>query len=164
MKGAKEMFEEYCEIEREQDDCFVEFMEHQEAEELHSTVRHCAGCNHNWNRLDVSDSEGDEQYEFCPVCRTDEFIGSYSAGEIFSLNPITGEIINVRTGMPETEPVRFIPEVVKPMKPFDPIAYDENNERMESSEDKAIAAYQKAYDAGGQAAGEKAYQKALKNN
>lgn len=164
MKGAKEMFEEYCEIEREQDDNFGEFMEQRESEELHSTIRYCAGCSHNWNKLSVSESDGDEEYEYCPVCRTDEFIESYSAGEIFSFNPITGDIVNVRTGMPDTDPVRFIPEVVKPMRPFDPIAYDDDKNRSEKSEDKAIAAYRKAYEAGGQAAGEKAYQKVLKSN
>ena len=154
MIGAKELFEEQREIE--------EYADHarlvdQHADAQFHSIRHCSKCKHNWSRLPVQDEEGDEQYEFCPVCNTDEHLTDYSSGDTFTFCPITGQIINDRTGQPDAITSVDPPKVSKSHQHFNPTKYEDRKEYNETIADKALAAYHKAFETGGQEAGEKAY-------
>lgn len=136
----------------------------QQTEEQYSSIRHCSQCKHNWSRLPVKDEEGDEQYEFCPICRTDAHLTDYSGGDTFTFCQITGTIVNDRTGKPESESPGLSPAVAAPRDPFDAERYGAKKEHHEASEDKALAAYYKAFETGGQPAADKAYRQALNTN
>lgn len=163
MKGAKEMFEEVQQQEMES----VDYADHarlieQQADEQFNSIRHCGQCKRNWSSLPVQDEDGDEQYEYCPVCYTDEHLMAYSGGDTFTFCQITGEIVNDRTGHPEKVISVVPPEVPKSPQHFNAQKYEGRKEYHESQSDKALAAYHKAFATGGQAAGERAYWEVLK--
>lgn len=133
----------------------------QDEEERYSSIRYCSKCKRNWSKLPVQDEEGDEQYECCPICRTDTYLTDYSGGDTYIFCQITGEIINDRTGKGETLSAGLAPEVDKPRNPFDAEKYEAKKEYNESLEDRALAAYYKVFEIGGHAAAEKAYRQVL---
>lgn len=54
----------------------------------------CTKCNNNWASLhSFYDEEQDENYEFCPVCKTDMFLVYSEDGKAICC-PITGVVKN----------------------------------------------------------------------
>ena len=74
-----------------------------------ATSKHYASQSNRDSVVDVSD--GDEEYEYCPVCGTAEHLQPQKDEPIHSFNPITGEILDAITGevihqeLPELPPV-----------------------------------------------------------
>ena len=60
----------------------------------------CTKCNTNWSRLPNINNEAlDESYDFCPVCKTDEYLTDGREGQAFfydlqrgPVNTVTGEV------------------------------------------------------------------------
>ena len=73
---------------------------------------YCAACCTNWSSLPTMEGEeGDEWYEYCPVCRTDSFLIEGKDAPTFSFNPLTGEMIDDVTGIPVYLPIDEPPPV-----------------------------------------------------
>lgn len=159
MTGAKEIYEQ--QIDQVQHAEYSHTADLQ-AEEQFNSIRHCSKCKRNWSSLPVQDEEGDEQYEYCPCCNTDEYLTDYTGGDTFTFSLITGEIINDRTGKPEVVASTPSPEVSKPHVAYK--QYEHRREVFETMDDKALAAYHKAFESGGQSAGEAAYWKVMKSD
>jgi len=107
----------------------------------------CRGCQTNWSILPMSEGDGDDQYEYCPLCRTDEHLQAGHAVGSFSFSMITGEKIDNITGLPVQAPLPEPPEV-----------------DLKEAEGRASSAYLKAYKEGGHYAGEKAYYSSLRSS
>ena len=116
-------------------------------EDVNTTGSFCNGCQTNWSSLPLTDVDGNDEYEFCPLCRTDEHLQPGRPGESFSFNMITGEKIDNGTGVAVEVPLPAPPE------------YD-----LKEAEGRASWAYLKAYKAGGHAAAVKAHGRALKSS
>lgn len=58
----------------------------------------CTLCGTNWSHLCSLEEEGDEEYEFCPLCLTAEHLVEGREGASYSFHPITGEKIDNETG------------------------------------------------------------------
>lgn len=59
----------------------------------------CKKCEINWAALwTQDDEEGDEQYEYCPHCKTSAYLAEGKQGEAFTMCHITGEIKSTTTG------------------------------------------------------------------
>lgn len=102
-------------------------------------ISFCSKCNINWSRLETIDGEGDEQYEVCPLCRSDvhlqeptDFITYFRCG-------ITGKVLNTDTKEElEKECPPLPPRKQYKKKPVESV------EEREERELKAIDAYHKS--------------------
>jgi hypothetical protein len=107
----------------------------------------CRGCQTNWSNVPEADGEVGEQYEYCPICRTDEHLEEGREGETFSFNAITGEQVGNSTGL-----------VVEPELPAPPEV------NLIEAEGRASWAYMRAYKEGGHEAAERAYNRAIRGS
>lgn len=155
MIGAKELFQEM----REQEiSCQPSLQEM----EFASSRTYCSNCQRNWSSLPTMEGEGEEEYDYCPQCRSDAHLQEGRPGDSFSIRPLTGELYNDTTGQLATDHQGAPPQVTSDPKPFDKVKYQLRKDRAESLDDRALDAYQKAYETGGKEAGERAYFAELK--
>lgn len=97
---------------------------------------YCSKCKIPWISL-ATEQEEDEEYEFCPKCKSDTFL-SPSDLQGYLFNFFTGEVINADTREPHPDTIPK-PRKTKPPNPLLP--YDEWLEKKNSREDAAIQAY-----------------------
>ncbi len=104
----------------------------------------CTNCLTNWASLH-SQTEGDESYDYCPLCNTDSFLEEPKEGDAYMMCAITGKVINVTTG----EQLR---ESVKPSQPtpppFDWDNWKKQKAEQERQEEADIVQYQELYERG----------------
>lgn len=124
-------------------------------------IAFCQFCQTNWSLLPNSDEDGDEQYEFCPCCKTDEGLELAQPGPSFSFNSITGEKVDNTTGLPVWKKYPDPPPVPRYKSPFIDLTNNKSREEVARAEDLAIEAYREAYVSGGEQAGYAAYKKSL---
>jgi len=117
-------------------------------------IVHCSKCGINWAALhSIADENGDEEYEFCPVCRTHVYLEDGTDITAYIMCPFTGKITDVDTGAElhmNTRPV-FVPR-----KEYIPKPRETAEERL-AREDAAIDAYHAAYHTLGKAAAEQLF-------
>ena len=59
---------------------------------------YCTKCTINWLRLHTQDVEdGDETYEYCPMCKSDMFLTEGKDAPAYICCPITMKKIEVKT-------------------------------------------------------------------
>jgi len=135
MQGAKEIYEQVRQAE-------IDSLSPEEIQERQ--YLYCNGCGHNWQRLSSMETDGDEEYEFCPVCYTDEHLQEAKDGPVHAFNPITGEIFYVATGKIIEPPLRELPPVPKdPCMPWADLRY--TKESQEAREDQLLDEYFKQH-------------------
>lgn len=101
----------------------------------------CSKCSTTWANLHSQDEEGDEQYEVCPECRTDQFLELSEEEEACIKCPFTGKIIDARTGKQREKPEEpYTAPVVKMRPPR------ETAEERDARELAAIDAYHQSGD------------------
>lgn len=60
---------------------------------------YCTKCRTNWAALHSQDDDnGDESYDFCPVCKSDSFLQDFKENEDAFLYSLNGQKVNVKTG------------------------------------------------------------------
>lgn len=104
-------------------------------------IIHCKKCNINWARLWSDDGDGDEQYEFCPLCKSD--IGLEPGTDIISyiMCPVTGQITNVETGeLHSSQSAPVITHRPRKVKVWDE-SYDEFKDRQDKAQYNLINRY-----------------------
>lgn len=57
---------------------------------------YCTNCRINWARLKTL-YEGDEDYNMCPECNTDEYLQESNDPDTYVKSPLNGKVINVKT-------------------------------------------------------------------
>lgn len=156
MYGAKEMREDMLQQEAEER---AEYAARPLQEEREYKGRHCSRCGTNWARLHTIDEEGDEQYDFCPVCKTDTHLEAAQPGPWFTFCPFTGQKIDVDTGKPGGIEISEPPGVAPYTGGFNPDRYYKRLAERHAIEDKAIDAYLKTYETEGPSAAQEAFHK-----
>jgi hypothetical protein len=96
-------------------------------------ITHCKKCDINWARLWSEDGEGDEQYEVCPVCKSDLNLESGTDIVSYIMCPITGRITDMETG--ELHPRQAAPVKVYTARKIK--VWDESYEEFKNRQDKA---------------------------
>lgn len=106
---------------------------------------YCTKCQINWSALETQDDqEGDEQYEFCPTCKTDTFLVDGKPGDAFCIGS-TG-VINMRTKQPLCIPVAPLPAKFKDETDFNWDAWERKQYENMMQQERAIAAYHEVYE------------------
>lgn len=115
---------------------------------------HCTNCNITWQHLHAQQGEGDEVYEFCPVCKTDMYLQPSTEETGCMQCPFTGDIIKVAT----REKLNMQPAViVADAKPFDVQAWQKKKNELQAEQDERIAYYQQLYEMQGREVAEEYY-------
>ena len=119
---------------------------------------HCTKCNITWAKLgQYDDDNGDETYEFCPVCKTDMHLKVCDAETGFIMCPLNGEIINVVTREPLViQPSRNNSPEEK-SNPFDFLAWKSKKEAEQKEQDERLSYYHQLYEESGREAAEQYY-------
>ncbi len=100
----------------------------------------CSKCGNNWAALHSID-EGEERYEFCPLCHTDSYLVEGS-GEAFIIT-LDNKIVSAKTGKQLVKES----EVIEPVErePYYLIMQRKERE-MQEREDKALEAYHSLFE------------------
>ncbi|RFM30060.1 hypothetical protein [Deminuibacter soli] len=120
----------------------------------------CNQCGVNWSSLESQDAEGDEQYEYCPQCKSDHALEPGHAGECFYYSAIEGKVFSLSTGLPKVTPAPFVP--VKPERGWEPKKWLAQTEQRDKTELDALDAYVDCFFKNGPEAAETAYFKTFK--
>lgn len=103
-------------------------------------ITYCSRCGVNWSALWQQEAEGEEVYEFCPLCKTDLHLeeGNDIHGHIKC--PVSGKIYNTFTGEDVTLTIMAKPVSIKErkVKVWDE-TYEEFKKREEDAEDAYVA-------------------------
>lgn|SRR5574343_1286410 len=105
---------------------------------------YCTNCQINWSRLHSQDGEGDEQYEYCPICKSDTWLTEGRSEPAFIRSPLDGVIINPVTG----EEYRRFQEHPVTVSEIIQTNYDAFYDRKQEREDEALELYHQALAAG----------------
>ena len=100
----------------------------------------CTKCGNNWASLHSID-EGEERYEFCPVCRTDSFLVEGSGKGCYM--DLSNKIISVETGRELVK--EHEPTAIQEREPYYLIMQRKERE-MEQREDRALEAYHSLFE------------------
>ncbi|HRQ17734.1 MAG TPA: hypothetical protein PL085_11705 [Agriterribacter sp.] len=114
----------------------------------------CTNCLTNWASLHSQD-DGEESYEYCPLCHTDNFLEDAQPGTAYIMCHVTGKVINVATRERREE---NIPTLSKPKKStFNLENWLKQKEEQEKQEYADIIAYQEVYERAGKEEAEQHY-------
>ncbi|MES3019079.1 MAG: hypothetical protein V4721_14935 [Bacteroidota bacterium] len=100
----------------------------------------CTKCGNNWAALHSID-EGEESYEFCPLCRTDSFLVEGTGKGCYIT--LDNKIIDVATGKEVMK--EFKPTIVQEREPYYLIMQRKERE-MQEREDRAMEAYHSLFE------------------
>jgi hypothetical protein len=104
-------------------------------------MTYCTRCKICWHALWADfDSTGDESYEYCPQCMTDQHLDYHGAGDGLVKCRITGRIYNPRTDE-DYKPATPLPRPTPRRKIWDE-TWQEFRDRKEKREDDLLDLYQ----------------------